>query len=1005
MDRGDPRRYLLALLIAAGLVAALIGPAWVAATPVVSGSATSSVASCLQVGSGYLSTATPNVYEQDVYLYWTGTITAARLIGYEFNAGGSSGRLIKVNDAQIGRATGKHGGEPQCRGFDGGQQPESWAITNLALLKQGKNTLRIEIDPSMTSETSWGISRAQIEVTGTDVDGRHYKQVTISSTYYNNWTVSGGGPYGNEGTWTHIMEPEGYNGATPTPLLISVHGFGSNAWESMQDYHDAAADRHWLLASADYHGEVWNDFLVTDSGTGVPVPGVGRRTMGSRASQYDILDILNYMQAQYNVDPTRIYLVGHSMGGMTALLTGARFADRFAAVISDSGPTNLAAWEDETQLDEPTGATPNASINHGIRVETGTYVEPTHYPGQQRQAPDYPFEYERRSPVEWAANYQHLPLWILHPQSDQKVLPHHAEDMYLHVLQYNPDHVERTYFPGVHGDRINGAEFANTQLDWLYQFTRPVDDAPQNLNFNLDWSGSHFWVAATFSETALSEAHWLRVSGATYNQRLKTIDLDVENLKPLSGAAGGKGVPAPKNMPVTLTFDLERIGLPTTGAYTVELVGKDDPAAGGGASFSWTFAQTFVTETGSKVQATVPQGSYILRLSAGGQPPNTQTLSLRQGADGYTGGTDTFISPWDPDKNFGANQNLQLRVDGTNPIHTGLIRFDLSRLPAGATVRFAVLNVKVVTLANAALPLQVDSLTRPWQANEATWKRASAASSWTTPGASNVPGDRAGVIADTRTVFATTDVTDRYGFDVTDIVKGWANAPSANFGFQLRVQLLGGAWGSAKDGFAVASNEYSVLGSRPQLMIVYTQDPLTPTPSNTPTASATPTQTFTPTSTPTPTNTATATFTPTPTNTPADGRINGLVFLDSNRNGQADAGEAGVAGRVVQLQRNGVIQGSTTTTADGHYAFDAIPSGAWQVQLSLPPNYAVTTGAGNPANATVGPGETTQVNYGIALAPTATPTLPATPTATTTRCVIGQGGCTGVYLPLIMSDG
>ncbi len=90
--------------------------------------------------------------------------------------------------------------------------------------------------------------------------------------------------------------------------------------------------------------------------------------------------------------------------------------------------------------------------------------EPTHYPGQQRQPPDYPFEYQRRSPVEWAPNYQHLPLWILHPSGDQKVLPHHAEDMYIARARICPDHVERTYFPGVHGDRIDGPDFANTQL-------------------------------------------------------------------------------------------------------------------------------------------------------------------------------------------------------------------------------------------------------------------------------------------------------------------------------------------------------------------------------------------------------------------------------------------------------------------------------------------------------------------------------------------------------------
>ncbi len=247
VNRKPRQAAALVFFIIAACVSALL-PAMqarsVLAMPAVSGSAMSSAAACLQVGSGYLSSPNPNVYEQDVYLHWTGTITAARLVGYEFNAGGSYGRPIKVNGVQIGAATGKHGGEPQCRGFDGGQQPESWPITNLSVLKQGKNTLRIEVDPAL-SDNSWGISRAQIEVTGTGVDGRHYRLTTIASTYFNNWqwydTTGKLAPYANEGTWTDIMEPQGYDGSKPTPLLISAHGFGSNAWESMEDYHDAAA--------------------------------------------------------------------------------------------------------------------------------------------------------------------------------------------------------------------------------------------------------------------------------------------------------------------------------------------------------------------------------------------------------------------------------------------------------------------------------------------------------------------------------------------------------------------------------------------------------------------------------------------------------------------------------------------------------------------------------------------------------------------------------------------
>ncbi|NLE57097.1 MAG: exostosin family protein, partial [Planctomycetes bacterium] len=229
-------------------------------------SATSSVVPCLQVGSAYLGQSTsPNVYERDVYLSWTGTITAARLVGYEFNANSIKGHLIKVNGVLIGNATGQHNTETQCRGFKG-REPFSWPIGDPSILRNHAfNTLRIEIDPSLTDDSSWGISRAQIEVTGIGVDGRHYTQVTIPSTYFNNWSS-----YQDEGTWTHIMVPPDYRGDTPAPLLIAAHGFGSDGVDVMFDYHHAAAARGWLMASADFHGEVWNPFYVPDYATGLP---------------------------------------------------------------------------------------------------------------------------------------------------------------------------------------------------------------------------------------------------------------------------------------------------------------------------------------------------------------------------------------------------------------------------------------------------------------------------------------------------------------------------------------------------------------------------------------------------------------------------------------------------------------------------------------------------------------------------------------------------------------
>lgn len=941
--------FLALLLLSSALSGAL---AWHASATPVSGSASSTVIPCLPVGPDYLvGSATPYEVSGETWLDWTGTITSARLSAYEFGAGGTYGRFIYVNGTKIGQATGQRNGETLCRGFEG-QQPLSWNIP-VNLLAQGRNNVvKLTLDSSI-SDKSWGLSRVQIEVTGVDVDGRHFKQVTVPvstpSTYFNNWK-----DYAKEGAWTHIMSPAGYDSSQRVPLLITAHGYGSDGLESLLDYQAAANQRGWLLATADYHGEVYNEFFALDSVTGQPRLETGKRTMGSRASQWDIQDIVKYMMDNYNVDPTRIYLVGHSMGGMTALLAGARYADKFAAVVSDSGPTDLIQWQWETAAD---GATPNASINAAIMAETGSYSEPTHVHNQSREPADYPFEYERRSAVNFAANYKHLPLLLLHPASDQKVLPHHAEDMYLTAQQYGPDNVGKpVYFPGVHGDRI--ADFANYTLDWLSQFRRTSGDAPRELSFAADWTGAHFWMGVQMSSTALNEAHWVRVNRATYDLDGKVIQVDVENLKPLTGDPNARGVPPPSNLNVTLTFDLARMGLPASGAYTIERVDTD----------AGTFTLTSTTASNKEVQALVPQGAHLLRITAGNQPPVTQALKLRQGLNSYTGATDTYLSNWAPTANYATAATLALRYKDGMPLHSALLKFDLAHLPAGAYLRFATLSVRVSQTPGSAMPVQVYAVNRPWKLTEATWNRASAGVAWAQPGAEGVPADRSGQLGDERTIYPTTAITDRYGFDVTSIVAGWLAAPASNQGFLLRSDPVD-ALTLSNTGLTLGAAEISDTAKRPELTLFYSLQPPTPTPT------ATPTVTYTPTPTATATATPTSTATPTATATPAAGTITGLVFLDSDGDGMHGAAEAGLPGKLIQLYHGQEIYDNAFTDGQGAFTFTLVPPGTWQVLLNLPDNYQVTAGV-NPANVLVTAGSVITATFGVAPVPTPT----ATPT-------------------------
>jgi predicted peptidase len=147
-----------------------------------------------------------------------------------------------------------------------------------------------------------------------------------------------------------LYVPQSYDPAAGAPLVLALHGFGGD-----QDYFFRAVKA--LPALLEKHGFIFVApmGLAADGWYGAPlsIPGSAPRSSGTppprqvrtpdeetkyRAlSEADVMRVLDLVRKEYRVDPNRIYLMGHSMGGFGTWWLGQKYAATWAAIAPMSG--------------------------------------------------------------------------------------------------------------------------------------------------------------------------------------------------------------------------------------------------------------------------------------------------------------------------------------------------------------------------------------------------------------------------------------------------------------------------------------------------------------------------------------------------------------------------------------------------------------------------------------------------------------------------------------------
>jgi len=354
------------------------------------------------------------------------------------------------------------------------------------------------------------------------------------------------------------------------------------------------------------------------------------------------------------------------------------------------------------------------------------------------------------------------------------------------------------------------------------------------------------------------------------------------------------------------------------------------------------------TPTRTLTPSITPTGTQTPQITATLTPTAIPRVAVFQQellpTAGYEGCEDTYITTYTP---YDTHDNEGLWVY-TQLSHRSLVKFDLDvaeGVPTGSTVQSAFLELYSASRTHAYdMDVRAFQMKTEWAETEATWYNRLAGESWGMPGAEGYDDRELTPLATTRV----TDVDQKIRLDVTAAVQDWVMVPTENHG----VLLTGGLVGQTT-AYAFWFSEYGPSPSRrPKLEVTYLAVPPTATPTLTP--STTPTR---------PTSTPTMTLTPSPTQ--STGRIQGIVYVDANRDEQWNTGEPGVPGATVELRSaTNQLLDSRVTGSGGTYLFDFLYTATYKVQVDFPLGYTPFSPDPPSVSITVGPGTDRRQDFG-----------------------------------------
>ncbi len=221
-------------------------------------------------------------------------------------------------------------------------------------------------------------------------------------------------------------------------LVLSVHGAQVEA----------------INQSGSYYGKDWAHIVAPTN----------RRPYGFNWEDWgriDALEVLDLAQQQYNIDPNRVYLTGHSMGGHGTWHIGALHPDKFAAIGPSAGWLSFWSYRARGQIDlEDMDPMEEMLLRATLQSHT----------------------------MKMAKNYKQLGIYIIHGENDRSVRADESRAMVAELEKFHKDFVYHEE-PEVGHWWDHSDEPGADCVDWppLFDFfarhARPLDSRQRIVDF------------------------------------------------------------------------------------------------------------------------------------------------------------------------------------------------------------------------------------------------------------------------------------------------------------------------------------------------------------------------------------------------------------------------------------------------------------------------------------------------------------------------------------------